>query len=226
MDGAPLQQYRGHMDPADRQLGHSYALSNSGATRCAGWSQPKQAPTYRLSYDVEKCDDNPTDDNETNHSVYVPEVNGKQEGNVAVEEECERPNLKDSTRHHDRWGPESHSEKQVSRSMCFGQNGRYDDAYFDRIKAICSESRDENVKGPSPIELTNHRKNKWPYATCLPKEMARIYNVVRDAGVPNCIGPRIVLPSDLNLAAWERVFGSSGQYLEMLSFVKYGFPLG
>lgn len=121
--------------------------------------------------------------------------------------------------------PSEHKDQQVSKLSHLGDDAIYSDKYFDKIREICADSID-NIKGPSPIELTNHRKSTWPHATRLPDEMAKIYKAVRTTGVPNCIGSRIVLPSGLRLDAWERVFGSNSEHIEMLTFVKYGFPLG
>ena len=55
-------------------------------------------------------------------------------------------------------------------------------------------------------------------------QYARIYDVVKSTGVPNHIRSRLVLPTSLNIQAWEKYLAHRDPLL--LDMIKFGFPLG
>ena len=57
-------------------------------------------------------------------------------------------------------------------------------------------------------------------------DLVQIYRAVKATGLPNAIGARILVPSKLNIQAWERYLGGSPQCHNILDFVRYGFPTG
>lgn len=80
--------------------------------------------------------------------------------------------------------------------------------------------------GPDPVELARHRRENCPRTCNLPHEVANIYYDVLGTGIPNAVGIKRLLPTKLNIDAWDRIFGGVQRYAEMLAFVKYGFPMG
>ena len=58
-----------------------------------------------------------------------------------------------------------------------------------------------------------------------PNVIARIYNVVASARTTNAKGAKVILPTSLNILAWEReTTGHDGDKM-VLNGVKYGFSL-
>lgn len=96
---------------------------------------------------------------------------------------------------------------------------------FDIIRNMCNLD-DPDYVGPEPHELATHRASKWPDPAALPDDLAQIYRLVRDTGIPNALGVRIPIPSKLNIDEWEALLSKSGKYDELLDFVKFGFPMG
>ncbi len=52
-----------------------------------------------------------------------------------------------------------------------------------------------------------------------------IYEDVKKTGIPNFRGAKIIVPSGLNVTAWEEVEGVLSNP-DVVKFVKYGFPIG
>ncbi len=52
-----------------------------------------------------------------------------------------------------------------------------------------------------------------------------IYEIVKSKGIPNFRGAKVVVPSGLNVTAWEEVQDVLSNP-EVVNFVKYGFPIG
>ena len=77
-----------------------------------------------------------------------------------------------------------------------------------------------------PRVFTEHRKMYWPRMASHFKSsnLSLIYSAVRETGIPNAIGARKPLPTELNLEAWEFYLGDHDP--QLLDFVKYGFPMG
>lgn len=99
-------------------------------------------------------------------------------------------------------------------------------SFFDRIRIICESNESAEGAAPDPYKLAPHRANFWPRAVGLPDELSSIYDSVRRSGLPNALGVRREIPSNLNIEAWEKTFGHDSKYREMLDFVRYGFPMG
>ena len=100
---------------------------------------------------------------------------------------------------------------------------------FHRIRQYC----EGNVPFDKPVDarpqaLASHRRAEWPRMTEHPTApgLVKIYDVVRETGVPNAMGARIRVPSNLNIPAWEFCLDLIGHRGHILEFVKYGFPMG
>lgn len=85
-----------------------------------------------------------------------------------------------------------------------------------------------SAKQPAdPASLAAHRKANWPHPSPqFPSELARIYSAVRDTGLPNCIGARITVPSQLNLPAWRKYLPDNEDGNELYTMLCCGFPSG
>lgn len=103
------------------------------------------------------------------------------------------------------------------------------DKMFDSVRATCAMPSADHAVGPrapDPFDLADHRRNNWPQASELPSDMLKIYNDVRQSGLPNYLGIRTQLSTSLNIDRWDTLFGQYDEFREMLGFVKYGFPMG
>lgn len=103
---------------------------------------------------------------------------------------------------------------------------QFSDQYFSDIRLGCEFNDLNSYKGPDPYELAQHRSNTWPEPTGLPESLAKIYSSVKQSGLPNALGVRLDLDSNLNLDEWDKVFSYDKKHREMLDFVRYGFPMG
>lgn len=63
-----------------------------------------------------------------------------------------------------------------------------------------------DAKGPDPYELAEHRRQNWPAAGALPRDLAAKYNKVSMSGLPNALGVRVPAPSNLYLQCWDELF--------------------
>ena len=77
-----------------------------------------------------------------------------------------------------------------------------------------------------PETFAKHRRGTWPRPNFDPEfhHYADIYSAVRETGLPNAIASRIVLPTKLNIPAWEKYL--AGYDDTLLDYIKYGFPMG
>lgn len=77
-----------------------------------------------------------------------------------------------------------------------------------------------------PMAYKQHRIDNWPTVRDEVGGIGEIYEEVRATGMPNAMGARRVVPSDLNIPAWERYLGGNEDDDQLLSFLYFGFPLG
>ena len=79
---------------------------------------------------------------------------------------------------------------------------------FEQIRVFCETDGNIGEVDLKPDKFKEHRKQFWL------------------TGLPNSMGARRVLPTDLNLEAWEHYLAGSGEDRDLLDGIKYGFPLG
>ena len=97
---------------------------------------------------------------------------------------------------------------------------------FDHIRDLCeNDSRDCDLD-LSPRVFAKHRRENWPTSNFGPHHsmLSTIFSTVRDTGLPNAVGARIVLPTKLNIPAWEELL--TGYDDTLLDYIRYGFPMG
>ena len=100
---------------------------------------------------------------------------------------------------------------------------------FDDIKYICEKDRYDSDTYFPPSMFATHRQATWPHIakhSDLPPCHVMIYDAVQEKGIPNCMGPRIPLPTNLNISAWERYAQDDHEDAQLIDFIKFGFPLG
>ena len=99
---------------------------------------------------------------------------------------------------------------------------------FAAIRSACESTSQDVVPGAGPEQLAAHRRLKWPNMSEDPKlkDIALIYQQVRAMGLPNSVGAHMQVPSSLNIKAWEYYLTRVHKDEELLSFIKYGFPMG
>lgn len=80
----------------------------------------------------------------------------------------------------------------------------------------------------SPYVFSESRRQHWPQPNVLGlgQELSSIYNSVLASGLPNAVGARIQLPTELNLSAWEMNWTNTDEDLELMQYIRCGFPLG
>lgn len=80
---------------------------------------------------------------------------------------------------------------------------------------------------PTPYDLAPTRRREWPSiaAGINSCELFNIYLQVRATGLPNMLGPRIPVPSMLNIPAWQAVATGHHDDAYVLDGVRFGFPL-
>ena len=99
---------------------------------------------------------------------------------------------------------------------------------FDKIKTMCrSDEWDQAVDG-NPLAFKTHRILHWPHIDeeAVDARLVTIYKAVRDTGVPNAMSARLRVPSALNITKWEELLPESPDNTQLLSFLKFGFPMG
>ena len=102
------------------------------------------------------------------------------------------------------------------------------DIDFNAIKQMC----ESNILSPehdwSPHVFANHRRSNWPnIVQCeATSAIAKIYQAVKKTGIPNALGCRIPLQTELSYEAWEKYSTDQKEDKQLLDFIKYGFPLG
>ena len=83
--------------------------------------------------------------------------------------------------------------------------------------------------GPDPYQFAPTKNSYWPTLDSSQwhqhRDYARLYNEVRDSGLPNHLKARVTVPSALNLSAWDSLL-SSYHDTELCDFLRYGWPVG
>ena len=98
---------------------------------------------------------------------------------------------------------------------------------FDYIRSICETDAPNVEVDLSPQAFKHHRQSWWPsMAASGPSQLVRIYELVRESGLPNAIGCKIPIPSDLNITAWRQLLGDTEENRALCDYLKFGFPLG
>ena len=98
---------------------------------------------------------------------------------------------------------------------------------FDRIRIACESNCFDTDIDMSPPAFAEHRKEHWPdMQGAATMGWDEIYTKVKATGLPNAKSARILLPTSLNIPAWEKYLDQSDDEIELLQYVKYGFPLG
>lgn len=115
---------------------------------------------------------------------------------------------------------------KVSRHPSAGQN--IDDRVFACIKEMCESDVFDHSIDTSPHFFARDRRERWPSINHneMNPDLVRIYESVKAKGLPNALGAQIPVPSNLNLDNWDRLLDNSVDERELLSFIRYGFPLG
>lgn len=123
-------------------------------------------------------------------------------------------------------GKKESDESQVSPQN--SMHGQLDDGFFKSVRTMCESDCIDTSLDISCDNFAQNRKQHWPNIndTEMDQGLVEIYNLTRATGVPNAISARQALPSELNLKNWERYLDNSDDERELLSFIKYGFPLG
>lgn len=99
---------------------------------------------------------------------------------------------------------------------------------FNKIQQVCATDGDLQGILSNPYDFRDHRVSTWPNINNneIDDNLVSIYQQVRDTGLPNALKARLQVPSNLNIAEWERQLSSTPDDQELLSFLKFGFPLG
>ena len=113
--------------------------------------------------------------------------------------------------------PISAEERAESNEACIN---------FTHIRDLCENDSRECDIDLGPAQFAGHRRKNWPHDDFGPHHpvLSKIYIAVRDTGIPNALGARIVLPTKLNIPAWEEVL--KGYDDTLLDYIKFGFPMG
>ena len=92
---------------------------------------------------------------------------------------------------------------------------------FHRIRKVCEKGLDANID-LRPIAFAKYKTDNWPtpVSDLLPHNLMKVYDVVRKQGVPNALGPRIPVPSNLNVQQWEHNLDSIVGRPQLLDFIK------
>ena len=99
---------------------------------------------------------------------------------------------------------------------------------FNAIRQACEADK---AMDDIPVDLQKHAKYKshfWPNWTIDDEaydEMNYTYTIIKESGLPNCIGEKIQLPTKLKLHNWEKYLKGE-QYEELLDCLRFGWPLG
>ena len=115
--------------------------------------------------------------------------------------------------------PPLHTRAARAQNVCT-------DIDFPHIREICEKDSLPCDVDLSPPIFAQYRREHWPDPDLGSKhsDLASIYSNVRSTGVPNALSARHILPTNLNLPAWEKYL--LGVDDKLLDFVKYGFPMG
>lgn len=102
------------------------------------------------------------------------------------------------------------------------------DDIFARIKSMCENDVIDDSIDIGPPAFAAHRAAFWPFVNHhgMGKKLGAIYSAVASSGLPNSVGSKLDLPTQLNIGEWERQLSGSSDDQELLSFLRFGFPLG
>ena len=105
------------------------------------------------------------------------------------------------------------------------------DPPFADIRQMCETDKHNPDINTSPSSFASHRQRAWPYpaaalsvGSCT--NYTAIYDVVRATGVPNCMSARVPLPSTLNVAAWQMYIDQDSDEVDLIDYIRFGFPIG
>ena len=96
---------------------------------------------------------------------------------------------------------------------------------FAQIANWCSldKATEYNI---SPLDLKSHRQAYWPDMNPLVEPHTRlVYQAVKETGLPNCMGARLPLKTNINVPAWRAYVDGSPSEKELVDFIEFGFPL-
>lgn len=102
------------------------------------------------------------------------------------------------------------------------------DIDFTLIKQMCESEVLDPSYDVTPHIFKQNRAHTWPSVnvTGMGPDMSKIYSRVAQSGLPNFLGEKIPLPTNLNISVWERNLSNCANDIELLKMIKYGFPLG
>lgn len=110
--------------------------------------------------------------------------------------------------------------------------GSMNNDMYAQIEAhvIGNQSKQSNIKPIHPSDLQADRIEHWPTlsqhaGSILPQHMVELYNAVRSTGLPNCLQARIPLKNSLHIGNWEQLLPKDEDGEELLSFLRFGFPM-
>ena len=96
---------------------------------------------------------------------------------------------------------------------------------FETIADWCALDKPTNYN-IAPHDLYLHRQACWPDMNEQVTESIRcIYQAVKQTGLPNCLGARLPLQTDINVTAWRSRSDGSQDEKELMDFIEFGFPL-
>ena len=99
------------------------------------------------------------------------------------------------------------------------------DIDFEYIKDWCEIDypTEYNV---TPVDLADHRRSFWPDMNPkAPPQIRAIYQAVKNTGVPNWMGARAPLQSNINIEEWRSLSSGDREDTQLLDFIQFGFPL-
>ena len=100
---------------------------------------------------------------------------------------------------------------------------------FDDIRRFCEGTIPfDRPVDTRPQAVATHRREQWPDMSAGPgrEGLVHIYSAVKATGLPNAMGARILVPSKLNIPAWDRYLGQLGGRENVMDFIRFGFPTG
>ena len=115
------------------------------------------------------------------------------------------------------YAPSSNTAERVSKN-------------FDNIRRVCAgkDTLGTPCVDTRPQAVAEHRREQWPEMVQHPShpDLVCIYDAVRHTGLPNAMGARIPVPSNLNIPAWESHLTALGGRDNVLDLIRFGFPTG
>ena len=97
---------------------------------------------------------------------------------------------------------------------------------FQRVREICEKNGDLSNIDTHPCAYSQYRQDFWPYWTLDGHDdLAYTYSVVREHGLPNTLGERLEIHSELNVQKWEEMLPEK-EFKEIIDGLKFGYSLG